>query len=75
MLWPRIQLYPNEKGLRFSFKIDFAQVTAAATSSKLQPRGPTVDHFLQQLGPYVSNNATNFLYQDVNCLGLVYVGN
>lgn len=54
-----------------SFKNDFVQVIAAAALNKFQPRDPIFDHFCQQLGLFVSNNARNILSQSMNRLELI----
>lgn len=48
------------------FEYDFGQVIAAAGSNKIHPKLPIFNSFLQRLGPYVSNNTPNILFQAVN---------
>lgn len=47
--------YYKNKGLPLCLKNDFGQETAEAGSNIIQLRGPIFDHFLQNLGPHVSN--------------------
>ena len=48
-------------------------MTSAPGLKKFQPSGSLFDHFLQQLEPYVSNNAPKILFQRVNRLGFICV--
>ena len=62
-----------DKGLPLCFKYDNGQMTAVVGANKYQARAPIFDHFLQQLGLYVSNKASNILFQSVKCLRFICV--
>lgn len=58
----------SQCSLRLCFKNDFEKVAGVAVSKKFQLKVSIFDYLLQQLGPNVSNNGPNILFQGQSSL-------